>query len=275
MRSRRTVRFAVLSVVMITIAAIVGLPLYYIVVNTFKTQGQMVNSPLALPSSLFLKNYANVFASVPLVTSFLNSLYVTVVAVLLQLVIGAMAAYGMIMRATRFNRVVGAVLLLAFVVPGQATLVPLYLMLVNADQVDTLNGLVIMYLAGAVFCFFLVQGYLTTLPYEIIEAAKIDGAGVFQIFWRIVLPLVRPILVTVGVFQTMWVWNDFLTPTVFISSPEKRTIVLQVYSAVGEFTTDWPSFMTLSVLALIPMVIFFVLTQRHIVSGLLSGGLKG
>lgn len=275
MKSSRTLRYVLLSVAMITIAVVVGIPLYYIVVNTFKTQDQMVTSPLGLPSQLYLGNYADVFANVPLARAFLNTLYVTVLGVVFQLVVGAMAAYGMIMRNTRFNRIVGAILLLAFVVPGQATLVPLYLMLVDANQVDTLTGLVIMYLAGAVFCFFLIQGYMTSMPYEIIEAAKIDGAGVVQIFWRIVLPLIRPILVTVGVFQTMWVWNDFITPNVFISSPEKRTIVLQVYSAVGEFTTDWPAFMTVSVLALVPMVIFFVFTQRHIVSGLLAGGIKG
>jgi raffinose/stachyose/melibiose transport system permease protein len=273
--SRRKLRYVVLSVVMIAIAVLIGLPLYYIVVNTLKTQDQMVTSPLGLPTQLYLGNYQEVFANVPLARAFLNTLYVTVLGVVFQLVVGAMAAYGMVMRNTRFNRIVGAVLLLSFVVPGQATLVPLYLMLVDANQVDTLTGLVIMYLAGAVFCFFLIQGYMTSMPYEIIEAAKIDGAGVVQIFWRIVLPLIRPILVTVGVFQTMWVWNDFITPNVFISSPEKRTIVLQVYSAVGEFTTDWPAFMTVSVLALIPMVIFFMFTQRHIVSGLLAGGIKG
>lgn len=275
MTSRRKLRYVVLSVVMIAIAVLIGLPLYYIVVNTLKTQDQMVTSPLGLPTQLYLGNYREVFANVPLARAFLNTLYVTVLGVVFQLVVGAMAAYGMLMRNTRFNRIVGAVLLLSFVVPGQATLVPLYLMLVDANQVDTLTGLVIMYLAGSVFCFFLIQGYMTSMPYEIIEAAKIDGAGVVQIFWRIVLPLIRPILVTVGVFQTMWVWNDFITPNVFISSPEKRTIVLQVYSAVGEFTTDWPAFMTVSVLALIPMVIFFMFTQRHIVSGLLAGGIKG
>ena len=147
---------------------------------------------------------------------------------------------------------------------------------VDAVQlVDDLNGLVVMYSAGAIFCYFLIQGYMRTLPFEVIEAAMLDGAGPFQIFWRVVLPLIRPILVTVGVFQTMWVWNDFIMPNVFLSSPDKRTIVLQVYTTVGEFRTDWPSFMTLSVIALVPMVIFFVITQRHIVSGLLAGSLKG
>lgn len=270
-----TARRTALSVVMIGLALLVALPLYYIVVNTFKTQAEMVASPIALPDSLNFGNYAEVFRDVPLVRSFANTLYVTVVGVLLQVLVGAMAAYGMIMRATRFNRILALVLVLGFVVPAQSTLIPLYRMLVGVELVNTLNGLVVIYAAGAIFCYFLIQGYMRSLPFDVIEAAMLDGASVTQIFWRIVLPLIRPILVTVAVFQTMWVWNDFLIPNVFISSPEKRTIVLQVYTAVGEFTTNWPAFMTLSVVALLPMVIFFVLTQRHIVSGLMAGSMKG
>ena len=268
-------RRPLLSVVVIGLACLVGTPLYYIVVNTFKTQEQMAGAPLAPPTSLYLDNYLEVFERVPLAVSFGNTLYVTVGAIVVQLFVGATAAYGMIMRATWFNRVFGVLLLLAFVVPEQSTLIPRYRMLVGADLVDNLDGFIVIYAGGAIFCFFLIQGYMRTLPFEIIEAAKIDGAGVFQIFWRIVLPLIKPILITVGVFQTMWVWNDFITPNVFISSPERRTIVLEVYSAVGQFSTDWPAFMTISVIALVPMVIFFVLTQRHIVSGLLAGSIKG
>jgi ABC-type glycerol-3-phosphate transport system permease component len=268
-------RRVLLSAVMIALAALVGVPLYYIVVNTFKTQADMTASPLGLPSAWHLGNYAEVFDRVPVLRSFANTLYVTLGAVFVQLAVGAMAGYGIIMRASRFNRVLGVVLLVAFVVPAQATLIPLYRTLVQVDLVDSLNGLIVMYAGGAIFSFFLIHGYMKTLPFDIIEAARIDGAGVWQIFWRIVLPLIRPILLTVGVFQTMWVWNDFILPNVFISSPEKRTIVLQVYSAVGEFTTDWPAFMTLSVIVLVPMVLFFIFTQRHIVSGLLSGSIKG
>lgn len=267
-------RSPIASVIMLLLAALVGVPLYYIVVNTFKTQGEMSSSPLALPTSLFLDNYQNVWQSVPLMQSFWNTLFVTATAIVLQLLVGSAAAYAMIMRATRFNRIFGALLLLGFIVPGQSTLIPIYRMLVGVQLVDTLTGLIVIYTGGAIFCYFLIQGYLRTLPIEIIEAARIDGAGVFQIYWRIVLPLIRPILVTVGVFQTMWIWNDFITPNVFLSSPEKRTIVQQVYTSVGEFSTDWPAFMTMSVIALIPMVVFFVLTQRHIVAGLLAGSVK-
>jgi raffinose/stachyose/melibiose transport system permease protein len=263
------------AVIMIPVGLIVALPLYYIVVNTFKTQQEMSSAPFALPTRLFLDNYATVFGTVPLVQSFANTLLVTVVSLALMLVIGSMAAYGMIIGQTRFNRWFGAVLVLGFIIPSQSTLIPLYRLLVRIGLIDTLSGLVLLYSAGSIFCYFLIQGYMKSIPYDLVEAARIDGANAFSIYWRIVLPLIRPILVTVAVFQTMWIWNDFITPNVFLVSPEKSTLVLQVYKSVGEFTTDWPSFMTLSVLALLPMVVFFVFTQRHIVSGLLAGGIKG
>ena len=268
-------RRALLSVVMIVLACFIAIPLYYIVINTFKTQADMVASPLAPPTEWFFGNFKEVLSDPRIFRSFANTLYVTALSVILQLAVGAMAAYAMVMRTSRLNSVLGSVLLLGFIVPSQSTLIPLYRTLVGFQLVDSLNGLIVMYMGGSIFCYFLIQGYIRTLPFEIIEAARLDGAGAFQIFWRIVLPLIKPILYTVGVFQTMWVWNDFLLPTVFLSSPGKRTIVLQVYNSVTEFTTDWPMFMTVSVVALIPMVIFFVFTQKHIVNGLLAGGVKG
>jgi raffinose/stachyose/melibiose transport system permease protein len=110
---------------------------------------------------------------------------------------------------------------------------------------------------------------------EIIESARIDGAGQVKIFWLIVIPLIRPILVTVGVLQTMWVWNDFLIANTFIVSPSHYTIVMEVYSTVGQFTTDWPAFMAITVLSLIPITIFFIVMQRQIVHGLVAGAVKG
>ena len=260
------------SLIMIPLAAVVGLPFYYVVVNTFKTQAETTMAPLALPTTLNLDNYLTVFSEIPVVQSFLNTVYVTAAAILLMLLIGSMAAFSVIMRA---SRLVTVLLVIAFLVPGQVTLIPLYRMLSQAQLVDTLEGLVILYSGGSVFCYFLIVGYMRTLPGEVIEAARIDGAGPWQIYWRIALPLIRPILITVGVFQTMWVWNDFLTPVVFISSTEKQTLVLQTYKAVGEFTTDWPMFLTLSVVVLIPMVVFFIFMQRYIVRGLVAGSVKG
>lgn len=262
----------VTSVVMIVLAVIVGLPFYYILVNSVKTQAETAASPLALPSTWNFDTYARVIADVPIVQAFFNTLLVTGVSIVLMLLIGSLAAFSVIMRKSRFITVV---FVIAFLVPGQVTLIPLYRLFAQLRLVDSLPGLIVLYTAGSIFCYFLIVGYMRTIPGEMIEAAKLDGANPFQIYWGIALPLIRPILVTVGVFQTMWVWNDFLTPVVFLSSPDKQTLVLQVYKAVGEFTVDWPAFLALSVLALIPMIIFFIAMQRHIVSGLLAGSVKG
>jgi len=264
-----------LSIFMLALATVVGMPFYYIVVNTLKTQQETGNSPLGLPSRPFLDNYLAVFQTIPIAQSFLNTLYLTAASVALMLLVGSMAAYGMIMRKTWLNRLFGAALVLAFMVPFQSTLIPLYQMLARVHLVDSLNGLVVMYSAGSIFCYFLILGYMKTVPYEIVEAARIDGCGTFGIYWRIILPLIQPILITVGVFQTMWVWNDFITPTVFLSSVGNKTLVLQVYSAVGQFSVNWPAFMTLTVIVLFPVVVFFVAMQKHIVNGLVSGSIKG
>ncbi|MEO8093397.1 MAG: carbohydrate ABC transporter permease [Pseudolysinimonas sp.] len=272
MKSRGSV---LTSVIMIPLAALVAVPFYYILVNTLKTQEETTKAPFALPTHLYLDNYFNVFQNTNIPQTFLNTLIVTAVSVVLMLAIGALAAFGRILGKGRLSAAIGVVLLIAFLIPSQSTLIPLYRMLVNLQLVDTLNGLIVLYCTGSIFCYFLIVGYMRSVPTEILEAARIDGAGPLRIFWTIVLPLIRPILVTVGVFQTMWVWNDFLYPNVFISSTEKQTLVLQVYTAVRQFTTDWPAFMTLTVVVLIPMVIFFIVMQRHIVSGLTAGSIKG
>ncbi|MEO7016244.1 MAG: carbohydrate ABC transporter permease [Leifsonia sp.] len=268
-------RGILLSVILVPLGCVMALPFYYIFVNTMKTQQQTAADPLGLPTGLNFDNYVRVFTTMPIAQSFLNTLYVTVISIALMLLIGSMAAFGVLTGKGRFATVIGAALVVAFLIPGQATLIPLYHMLAGVNLVDSLNGLIVMYSCGAIFCYFLIIGYMRSLPGELFEAARIDGAGPFRVYWSVVLPLIRPILVTVGVFQTMWVWNDFITPNVFINSPDQQTLVLQVYTAVGQFTTDWPAFMTLSVIVLIPMVVFFLVAQRQIVSGLVSGSVKG
>ncbi|MEU1481071.1 carbohydrate ABC transporter permease [Streptomyces sp. NPDC001668] len=273
--SRLRTRGWLTSAYMLPVSAVMALPFYYVLVNTLKSQAQTTGSPLALPTSPDFSTYRRVLDQVPVAAAFANTLYVTVVSVALMVLIGAMAAYALTIRPTRFNKRFGKLLLLAFVVPTQSTLIPVYQIFVKLGLVNSLNGLVLVYSAGSIFCWFVIQGYMATLPFEVIEAARLDGCGPWQVFWRIVLPLIRPILATVAVFQTMWVWNDFFTPNVYLSDPGKSTIVLEVYTSVGQFQVDWPAFLTLSVMALVPMVVFFVAVQRHIVSGLLSGAVKG
>lgn len=274
-KRHKIVSQTVRTIVVWTIALICAVPLYYVVISSFKTPIDMIKHPLQLPTQWLWNNYIDAFADGTIIQAFINTIIVTAVAVILQVLIGSLAAYGVVQKKSLFTMIIGSILMITFAIPVQATLLPLYRMESSIGLTDTLTGLVALYMGSCVFCYFLIVGYMKALPQELFEAAKIDGAGPFRIYWTIVLPLIRPIIVAVVVFQTMGTWNDFLLPSVFLSSTDKQTVVLQVYNAVQQFTTNWPLFMATTVLALIPVFIFFYFCQKWIVSGLLAGSVKG
>lgn len=274
-KRHKIVSQTVRTIVVWTIALICAVPLYYVVISSFKTPIDMIKRPLQLPTQWLWNNYIDAFADGTIIQAFINTIIVTAVAVILQVLIGSLAAYGVVQKKSLFTMIIGSILMITFAIPVQATLLPLYRMESSIGLTDTLTGLVALYMGSCVFCYFLIVGYMKALPQELFEAAKIDGAGPFRIYWTIVLPLIRPIIVAVVVFQTMGTWNDFLLPSVFLSSTDKQTVVLQVYNAVQQFTTNWPLFMATTVLALIPVFIFFCFCQKWIVSGLLAGSVKG
>ncbi|MFU0523619.1 carbohydrate ABC transporter permease [Gardnerella vaginalis] len=274
-KRHKIVSQTVRTIVVWTIALICAVPLYYVVISSFKTPIDMIKHPLQLPTQWLWNNYIDAFADGTIIQAFINTITVTAVAVILQVLIGSLAAYGVVQKKSLFTMIIGSILMITFAIPVQATLLPLYRMESSIGLTDTITGLVALYMGSCVFCYFLIVGYMKALPQELFEAAKIDGAGPFRIYWTIVLPLIRPIIVAVVVFQTMGTWNDFLLPSVFLSSTDKQTVVLQVYNAVQQFTTNWPLFMATTVLALIPVFIFFCFCQKWIVSGLLDGSVKG
>lgn len=263
------------TIIVLALAVLCAVPLYYVVISSFKSSIDMIKNPLSLPTNWLLKNYREAFADGTIIQAFINTIIVTVVSVFLQVLIGSMAAFGVIQKKSIFTAAVGSVLMITFAIPAQATLLPLYRMEAAVGLTNSLIGLIALYMGSCVFCYFLIVGYMRSLPSELFEAAKIDGAGPFRIYWTIVLPLIRPIITTVVVFQTMSTWNDFLLPNVFLQSTSKQTVVLQVYNAVQQFSTNWPLFMATTVLALVPVFIFFCFCQKWIVSGLVAGSVKG
>ncbi len=273
---RRARRLSIVrSISMLTIAIVAAIPLYYVVISAFKTDGDMRQSPLGLPNPITFDNIGAALAQGDIWMAFGNSTMITVGSIAVQLLVGSMAAYAMIIGSGRLTLLIGIVLAIAFAIPLQATLVPQYRLLAGVGLTDSILGVIVLYSSGAVFCYFLIVGYMRTLPVELIEAPRIDGAGPWRIYWTIILPLCRPILITVIVFQVMSIWNDFLIPKVYLSSPANETIILQVYNAVGQFTTNWPLFMATTVIALIPIFLFFVFAQKWIVGGLMAGSVKG
>ncbi|MGO4695812.1 carbohydrate ABC transporter permease [Paenibacillus sp. 2TAB26] len=268
-------RLWILDIIMLPAGLIAFFPFYLIIVNTFKTMQDAARSPMALPSKWIFKNYVQVFEETSILQSFWNSFIITVCSVVLIVLIGAMAAYPVVFNANRLTRFAMLYLLAGFMIPFQATLIPLFQLMSDLRLIDKISGLIILYTSGSVFVFFLMTGYMKSIPKELPEAAVIDGCSVWGIFWRIIFPLLKPITITSIIFQTMWIWNDFLAPMLFLNSSSKSTLVLQIYKAKGEFTVDWPMFMTLTVITLVPIFIFFIIMQKHIVKGIAAGAVKG
>ncbi|MDF2958480.1 MAG: transporter permease [Paenibacillus sp.] len=264
-----------IDVLMLPFCLLTLFPFYFMVVNTFKTSMDANENPLSLPSAFTLENYKLVFEQTPVFQSFFNSLFITAVSVLLIVLIGAMAAYPIVFNPNKWMKIAMYYLLCGFLIPFQSTLIPLFELMRDLNLVNSMSGLIVFYTSGSVFSFFLIMGYMRTVPKELAEAAIIDGCSVGNIFWTIVLPLLKPITTTAVIYHTMWIWNDFLAPMLFLNTRKKATLVLEIYQARGQFSVDWPSFMSLTVLVLIPILVFFIVMQKHIIKGLVGGAMKG
>ncbi len=261
--------------VMLVLCAFMLIPFYYLVVNTFKTPKEMTASPLALPVSITFENYAKAFDNMDFIRSFSNSVLITVVSVFLIVILGAMAAYPIARRKHKIYKGLLMYFLLGYMVPAQTIMIPLYLLLQKIHLLNNVAGLILVYASWCNFAMFLYQGFFKGLPTDIEEAAMIDGCNPWKCFWRVVLPLLKPITTTIIIFEVMWVWNDFLYPYLFLSSNKSFTLVMQVYKGVGQFSNDWSMMLSTMVLVLVPVVIFYLIMQKHIVAGITSGAVKG
>ncbi len=260
---------------MIAVCIIFFIPIYYLVVSTFKTQNEIVEFPLSLPENFTLLNYKEAFEAIKFFRSFGNSVFVTAISVCLIVIISAMAAYTLARkRNEKIVKVMDWYLFLGFLIPLQTTMIPLFSVMKGLNLINSLIGLIFLHCNGCVFGSFLYKGFIKVLPEDLEEAARIDGAGTYRIFWKIVFPLLKPITATLIIFNVMWIWNDFMYTYLFISSSKKSTLIMQVYNGVGQYFNDWSVMMPVLVIALLPMVIFYLLLQKQIVGGLTMGAMK-
>lgn len=260
---------------MIPICALFMYPFFFLVANTLKSTQEVGVNPFGFPKEIITDTYFRVFQTVPLVRSFLNTVTITGVSGLLIVLFGAMAAYPVVYNKNKFNTILMFYLISGFLIPFQAVLIPLFEVMKTLKLINHIYGIIIYYTAGSAFAFFLILGYLKGLPKELSEAAVIDGCGVFRVFFNIILPLLKPILITTLIYQSMNIWNDFLAPNLFLNARSKSTLVLEVFYAKGQFVVDWPMFMSMSVIVLFPMIVFYIAMQKHIMNGLVDGAAKG
>jgi raffinose/stachyose/melibiose transport system permease protein len=255
---------------------LVLIPLLLGFISSFKTTREIFASPFAPPTGLNLENYAKVFASGRFDVYFRNSVLVTAGSLVLILVLGAMAGYAIGRYRFRWNNAVYVFFLAGLIFPAKLALVPLFIQLRDMGLLNSHLGLILVYAAGAIpAAVFIMTGFFRALPADLDSAARIDGASEWQVFWRVMLPLVRPQLSIVAIYTAIPIWNDFLLPLVFLKSSGLRTVPQGLSVFFGEFSIDWgPLFAGLTIAAL-PVVILYLILSEQFIKGLTAGAVKG
>lgn len=264
------------EVLMLLVCVIFFIPFYYLLVNTFKPARDASTSPLSLPIKNFtLDLYKEAFRVINFWSSFRNSIVITVVSVTIIIVIGSMAAYAITRRKNKLTGFLFIYFLVGFMVPAQTTLIPLFNLMSKFRLQNSVLGMIVLYSSWCNFALFMYRGFLGGVPKDLEEAALIDGASLWKMYWKIVFPLLKPVATTIVIFDVMWIWNDFMMPYLFISSSENFTLIMEVYKGVGQFANNWTVMLCTMVIVLIPIVIFYLFMQKNIIAGITSGAVKG
>lgn len=277
MKKQNTLKKTGYGIFLAVISLIMLLPIYYLLVTTFKTPAEAVASPLGFPKHFTFGNYIKAIEAMNYGQALKNNLIITVVSVLCLVIFASMASYVVARSRKKIFQVMYSIFLVGLIIPFQISIIPLYKIISGVNLMNTHTGVILV----DVFCInlplsiFLMRGFINTVPLELEEAALIDGCGTFQCFWKIIFPLLKPIVSTVAILDALAIWNDFMTPLLFLQSSEKQVLLQQVYKNVGPFSTDWTSFFPMLVMATLPLVIFYLIMQKQIIEGVVAGAVKG
>ena len=253
------------------------IPFYILVLNTFKTTQEFTITPFAWPHSLSFDNYKEAIQKMNFWNSFKNTAIITVTASILNTLIASMTGYYFSRKNYRINKIIFAAFLTSMVAPFQVYMIPLfkifgvYLGLSN-------NLFLVAYVAAGLnipFAVFLYHGFIESIPKELDEAAMIDGCSFTRTFFSIILPLLRPIVITVVVFVALGVWNDYLMSSLFLTKMETRALSIAAFTFLSNHTADYSPMMAGLVLGIIPVLTFYMLGQKYIIDGVVQGSVKG
>ena len=260
---------------MIFVALLFLFPVYVLVTLSFKSTPEISGGGLGLPSGLETSNYSQAWKVAHLGAALLNSAIITGLGIVVLVAVGSTASYYLARKQSRLSYGLYILFLLGIILPFQLALVPLYRMVKDAGLLGSYTSMVIFYTGlQTPFTIFLYTGFLRALPREYGEAALVDGATHWQSFRRVTFPLLRPITGTVIILNAVFIWNDFLTPLIYLGGSPNETIPVVVYQFVGQYVSNWGYIFAAVVLATLPMLLLFMLLQRFVIKGFTSG-LKG
>ena len=272
-KSSRVVK-NIFSVALLIYSIIAVVLILITVLSSFKTKSDLVTNTLGFPRSFTLDSYEQVLIHDRFWLYFLNSTIVSVGGVALLLFVSSMAGYGLSKFRFKGKNGLRSYFLLGLMFPIQLGILPLFVMLRALDLINNLLGLILLYAANMSFAVFVLSNFLRTVPDALIECARIDGASEFLIYRKIVLPLSRPVLSTVGLISFVTMWNDFYLPLVFLTKENVRTLTLGVYRYMNNFLENWHLVFAAVTVALVPVIVVFFLFSNQIIAGLTGGAVK-
>jgi raffinose/stachyose/melibiose transport system permease protein len=272
--NRYTSRTLLLEMLMIAAGVLFVFPIYVLVNLSIRRTGN-ITSPVVPTSSPTLANYAEAWRAAGLSSALINSAVVAIVSLVVIILVSAFAAYPLARATARWSRWTYLLFSLGLLLPAQLALIPLYQSMRDLHLLGSLWSLIIFYSGLQVpFSIFLYSGFLRGIPVEYEEAAAIDGCGPVRAFFSVVFPLLRPVTGTVAILNAIFIWNDFLTPFLYLSGSARQTIPVAIFQFVGQYASNWQLVFAGLVISAIPILFIYFLMQKRIIQGF-AGGLKG
>ncbi|MCK6073863.1 carbohydrate ABC transporter permease [Paenibacillus silvae] len=261
--------------ILIVAAVLWLLPVLWVVISALKTNSDLYSFPPKLwPDPVTFEHFTAAFKKGDFGLYFMNSTIVTLSSTLLLLLINSMAGFALAKYRFRGSSIILIAFISTLMIPIEVIMIPIFKVLSALGLYNTLLAIIIPP-AATPTGVFLMRQYLLTVPDELLEAARMDGAGEWKIYWSIILPIAKPILAVLAIFSFMWRWDDFVWPLIAISDPSKYTIQLALSNFIGEYNVDWGSLLAMSVITMLPVLIVFMVFQRYFVSGMITSGMKG
>ncbi|TDT81899.1 carbohydrate ABC transporter membrane protein 2 (CUT1 family) [Arthrobacter sp. AG258] len=252
--------------------AVIIVPIYYVVITSFKNQaGFFTSNPMLPATEPTLDNYKLVLDN-NFARYFANSLIVTLGTVLPALLVSFMAAYAIVRGRGKFLSLTNNLFLLGLAIPLHATIIPIYWMITKAHMYDTLLALILPSVAFAIpVSVLILSNFMRDVPNELFESMRLDGCSDWAMMWRLALPMTKPAVITVGIYNALHVWNGFLFPLILTQSPATRVLPLSLWTFQGEFSVNIPAILASVVLATLPLLVVYVIARRQLLSGLTAG----
>lgn len=276
MNKARLNRFS-LNLLLFSMVVVFLAPFYVCVVTAMKTPAESAVSTLALPRAFLLDNFTRAMEVSHFSQSIWNSLKVTFFSVLGIVLFSAMAGFTLCRRGNRhFYRAVNQLVMIGIMIPFQVIMIPVYRIYKSLNLINSHWGIILLMIGTSVpYATFLMIGFIKSIPETLEESAKLDGCGVLRLFWQIVWPLLTPIVSTVAILHTLWMWNEFNMSVVFLQKDAIRTIPIQQYYFFGEYTVNLNLGFASACVSMLPVLAFFLLGQRALISGVTAGAVKG